>query len=290
MNKLSRTKNLPIIVAILLIVALVALVPLMRPATTQALAQEEIYYCDNGYAGSGGGVTVIETINYATKQVVSSASLNSSFPAYLYDGEDMPNPCAPIAGANLIGYFDRFYEALIPNCSPGRLLGSTYRYTSMQNIVTQVQTLIGDLYVSMGTDTVELGTTQPQYKAGLTSYVNSKNLSISFESVMTNGALDMSKVHQAINNGKAISLYLSGYNSTTMSDINGVVTLQKNESTGTHIMIVYGYQIVNYYNASGALVTSKTYLNVSTGLSDSVGYYILNNNGLLVTAEASAIY
>ncbi len=292
MNKLSRTKNLPIIVVILLLVALVLLVPLTRPTTTQAFAQaeQEIYYCDNGYAGAGTPTEVTETINYTTKQASELITLNSSFPAYTMADSSTTNGCAPIAGSNLIGYFDRFYEDLIPDCSPGRLFGSIYRYYGISTNNTQIQALINDLYVRMGTNTQGAGTTQAQYKAGLTSYVNSKSLSISFESVMTNGALDVDKINQALTNGKVISLYLSGYNVTLRTDSNGVATLAKTEFDGTHIMMVYGCQTVNYYDANNTLVASKTYLNISSGISQSLAYYVVNNNGLVVAAEASAIY
>lgn len=209
-----------------------------------AASNDEIFYSDNSYSDNGEFTIVTETLSYATKESSPIYRINSTFPNYY--NKMLNNACANVAGANLIGYYDRYYENLIPNCVTGLKRGNNYNYFSMSTISTQISDLIHELYVRMGTNAPNLGTTQEGYKNGITSYVQSKNYNVEFASVMNSDNLNFNKVQQAINNGDPISLYLSGYNIVAIND-NGInVELKKYLYTGNHIMIVYGYQILNY--------------------------------------------
>ena len=61
------------------------------------------------YRGASGLVTTTDTFSYSTK-TTESYFINSSVPAY-YDTLDRAYMCAPIAGANLIGFYDRYLSA-----------------------------------------------------------------------------------------------------------------------------------------------------------------------------------
>ncbi len=271
-------------ISLLLVAFLIATTSLfvfqLTATDTVAYASNEIYYSDYG-----DYTNVTETINYSRKEESTLVRVNNTFPAYYNNNSSLLNACANVAGANLIGFYDRYYANLIPDYTPGVQRGSNYTYYAMSLNLEKKQAVIDDLYVRMGTNSVEPGTNQTGYKNGLTSYVNSKSLSIAYTSVMTNSNLDLSKLNQELSAGKPVSLYLSGYNITSVSDSGTAVTLTKAIYTGNHIMIVYGYQTVNYYNASNVLVSSKTYLYVATGTTH-LGYYVLNNNGTINDAES----
>ncbi len=283
-NNLTK-KFISLLLTALIIATLSLIVVSAMNVNVTALAEEDYVY----YSNDGAFTVDTETFTYSRKEKSTLVKVNNTFPAYYNTNDSLLNSCANVAGANLIGYYDRYYENLIPDCAPGIARGNNYTYYLMTNNLAKRQAVIDDLYIRMGTNTIEPGTDQTGYKNGLTSYVNSKGLSATYASVMTNANLDMSKVHQALSNGKPISLYLSGYNISNVYDMDdGSVTLTKSIFTTNHIMIVYGYQTVDYYNASNALIKSKTYLYVATG-SDQVGQYILNNNGTINDAESLQI-
>lgn len=82
---------------------------------------------------------------------------------------------------------------------------------------------------------------------------------------------------------------MSGYNFVALADSGSQVTITKNVYEGNHIVVAYGYQKVNYYNANNNLVKSNTYIYVSSGINTVKGYYLLNNGGNMNAAEAVAI-
>ena len=163
--------------------------------------------------------------------------------------------------------------------------GTNYSYYIMAMDSSKKQNLINDLYIRMNTNVYQAGTSQNDYKNGLTSYINSKGRSISFSSIMTNSNFDITKLNQAINNGDPVTLYLSGYNISQVRDDTGSVTISKSIYTGNHMVVVYGYKTIEYYDSNNVITTSKTYLYIATGMKFT-GYYILNNNGAINDAEA----
>lgn len=250
-----------------------------------AAVAKEIYYADDGYFGSSESTLQTETFAYSTSKIVESNLVNNTFPAYYNLNNALSNACANVAGANIIGYYDRYYENLIPDYVPGIARGKSYSYYAMETNSAKKQEVINELYIRMDTNLYQAGTSQSDYKNGLTSYINSKGRSVTFSSIMTNSHLDISKLNQAINNGDPVTLYLSGYNISKLIDENGNVTIAKSIYTGNHMVVVYGYKTIEYYNSSNLLIVAKTYLYIATGINDT-GYYILDNNGTINDAEA----
>ncbi len=288
MTKHSQIKLFTATIIAVLIFAIILLGAFICAAEKNvALAYEEdvIFYGDDTYLDNGESTTVTEYINYSTKTSSAVIRVNNTFPGYYNTNTSLTNYCANVAGANLVGFYDRYYEDLIPNCVPGIARGNNYTYYAMTNNLALRQAVINDLYIKMGTNNPDAGTSQVGFKNGLTSYMSSKSRSISFVTMMTNGALDINKLSQALGSGKPVALYLSGYNITQIQDTGTTVTLSKGIYTGNHIMIVYGYWTENYYNSSNVLLQSKTYLYVATGLPET-GIYVLNNNGTINDAES----
>lgn len=284
----NRTKKFfSVFIVIIVLVAILLLYPwYVSPKNIIYTSNDKEYYSDDfTFSDDGIATTETEIFSYTSKQTTIK-QINNTFPAYYNNNNTLSNACANVAGANIFGYYDRYYENLIPDYTPGMIRGSGYTYYSMTVNMDKKQNLINDLYVRMSTNNPIPGTSQLQYKNGITSYANSKSLNTTFTSVMSNNSLDMNKVTDAIDRNEPISLYLSGYNFSQLMDADGNVTITKYILTGNHIVIVYGYRIVNYYNVSNILIKSKTYLYVATGMLLYSGFYILNNNGTINDAEA----
>ena len=227
---------------------------------------------------------VTESFSYVTK-TTETFSINPSFPNYYNTNGSLRNTCANVAGANIIGFYDRYFENLIPNSVPG-IGASRYIYYPMSKNIIANQAVINDLYEKMQTNVGEDGCTQDQYKKGISLYVQNHGYKGAFYSVMTNGNFDLDKAKSQLNMGNPISLYLGGFSFTNVTDTGNIVTFDTFQYDGNHIAITYGYEKVNYYNINGNIIRSEIYLKVSTGLNGVSGVYILNYYGNLYDAES----
>lgn len=254
-------------------------------AVTYAYSDEaqEIYYC-----GGTDYTVATESFSYTTKEV-EEYSINGSFPNYYSLNGELQNSCANAAGATIVGYFDRYYPDLIPDYTPGRIRSSKYIYYPMSYYPDLKQVIIEDLYSRMLTNIGREGTTQKNYKTGLSSYISSKGLSITYNSVMTNGAFDLGKAKVQFANESPISLFLSGYNFSVFTDENNQISIQKRLYNSTHVAVAYGYVKTRYFNENGSLIKEITYLKVATILNEVTGVYILNTYGNLDDAESAHI-
>lgn len=275
-------------VALIALIAIFALAfALTGAGTLTAGAAAERYYGDS--TAVSANAPVIETINYASK-TEDSYLINASFPNYYNTDSSITNTCANVAGANLLGFYDRYYDELIPDCTVGMLRGNIYTYLPMAANITQKQAVINTLYTAMGTNTIENGTSQAQFHTGFTSYVTGRGRSVSYTSYVTSGALDWDGVTAAIDGGTPVALYMSDYNISTRSIASGSDAYYKEIMSGNHIAIAYGYNEVKYYNAAGTLVRTVRYFNISTGYNRTQALYVVGNNGTLDDAEAVSIY
>lgn len=286
MKKIFNNNQFVIIVSMFATILIAILLSMCFTISSVAYASDGSVG-DIFYAATGSARKETETFSYTTKSV-ESYSINPTFPNYYNTNLSLDNTCANVAGANIIGYYDRYFENLIPNIKPGA--GTTkYTYYPMTRNMAEKQTVINDLYDRMQTNTVGPGNTQTQYKNGITSYVQSKGLATLYNTVMTNGMFDLNKAKVQLQNGNPISLYLSGYGLTKVTDDGNLVTLDKSLFNDNHIVIAFGYEKVDYYNANGGLVRSEIYLRVATGLQGVSGSYMVNNYGKLNDAEAVCI-
>lgn len=246
------------------------------------------YSDDESYSDSEGYSNSQETFSYASKQV-QSYSINSSYPQYYNTNNALSNTCANVAGANIIGFYDRYYDELLPGCTVGVQRANGYTYYPMVLNMTEKQALIDTLYASMGTNTIEPGTSRPDFEEGLAEYVTSRGRNISYYSVMTGVVFDNTKYDAEFREGYPVVLFLSTYNITTVIDSGSSVTLYKNIYSGNHIMVAFGYQMVTYYAADGSVARVCIYMSVATGKNGETGYYLVGDSGLIIHAESVII-
>ncbi len=272
-NKKLLIINISIIVGLCLLFLFLS----VFQCENRAFAQEinEIYYCDDYSLLNSVSVlssSITEEIHYARK-VEEKYLINDSFPNYYNTNNNLSNACANVAGANLIGYYDRYFENLIPNHSPGMQRPSGYIYQAMTTNMTLKQGVIDALYDKMKTNTISSGTSQTQYKSGLTSYIKEKGYNIDIVKTMNGSNLDLEKVNSQLRSGNPISLYLQGYNFSSVKDSGSVVTIDKSNYEGNHIIIVYGYEKVLYYDSNNNLVSTKIYLYTAPGIKSMPNIY-----------------
>ena len=214
-------------------------------------------------------------INYSNR-ILTSHSLALTYPTYTYS--PAIGSCAAIAGGNLIGFFDRYDENLIPDHVSGRAIANTYMYSTQDSAVYAV---IHELYNYMGTTTS--GTTEKQFKDGLTAFCSAKGHSISFSSCMQGSSINYSKAQNYLDANQPIVLFLSGYNVIDMVERNNQDDLSVYVSEAPHIMISFGYKTYIYDGT-----TTYNYFSVASGImGQSSGLYNINyktkiNNALAV--------
>ncbi len=279
------------------IVCILTLVSI-KEVTNCAFAYEpsEKYYGSIAYSETTIGKSETERIEYATKNIRKYDRVNVTFPDCYNTDNNLENACANVAGANIINYYDRFYDDFIPDYTSGRIVKNQYVYYPMRMNQSKKQAVINTLYSYMRTGLDYNGTTQAMFKQGLTQYINEKGKSITYNNVFSNKKFDIDKFITQIQMGHPVVLYLSGFNLTSVNYHENVDILNKSiYDNDTHIAIAYGYQIVDYYNNDGAIINSKVYIEVASGIrmvvsTGVVFYYLLDNNGVMDDAEAVNVY
>lgn len=245
-------------------------------------------FLEDAYLGSGDGTYTEETINYDYRSETGN-ELSPEWPCYI--GGELEGECAVIAGSNIIGYYDRYFDNLIPNFTPGFIFSFDNSYKYYLEDTEYVPAMIETLYDLM--QTAEYGgTTVANFRSGLTSYINSKNLYVSYYSIMTGSSLNYNGLKSRVNSGMPFVVFLNGYNFTEITnhseDKEDII--QKTAYSGSHAMAGFGYKEITYTLTSGAQ-RSDQYLAVSRGFgSRSAGYLNINSNVSFSYAWSIEIY
>ena len=227
------------------------------------------------YYGSDSFVEQVQTVSYSTKST-ESYTIPYDLPNY-FGVVNEETGCANNAGACIIGYYDRFYENLIPNYKSYVKIGNVIRYRTG---TTEVIDLVEELYVLMGTDVNHLGTTFSEFQAGMLQYVANKGYTYSTTNLFVNGSFNIQNYKSAVQNGKPVALFMTGFALVNeIIETTNMDTVLSGYSMAPHVMVGCGYKIDKYYNSNGAIQDTRTYLKVASG-SNIYGIGYLNINGL----------
>ncbi len=243
--------------------AAIGVMPLDKQHETQAVNDEIVYYEDTGMYGDGGSTsyTATENIYYTSKTLTATYSLAFRFPLLTYS--PALGACGAVAGGNVVAFYDRYDENLIPNHVSGTPIGNTYSYSVGDQYTNAAITQLYEYMTGGG-----YGMTEDQFKNGLTRYCNEKGRSVSFTSCMSNGSFDYSKMKTNMQTNQPIIFFLSGYNVMKINSSNGYDALSYRVSTATHVMIGFGYSSYTYETSGG--VKSYDLVSVSSGLENSL--------------------
>ena len=251
---------------------------------------EEVLYYGDGYNGAVLVGNETETITYATKEETLYA-INGGLPLY-HDTSSRPKTCANVAGAIVLGYYDKTYDELIPNFTSARVIRDRILY----NVQTDaVQAVIDSLYTKMGTNSTSSGgTSVAGFQNGLRTYVNEKGKNLSYTITGQSGQLNKTAFIQSFENNRPIALFVSKYKLIPIADFSVSETedrLEKTKFEGNHVLISFGIKEINYFNANGTLKKQLTLLMVATGFCQEPLYYIeFDSNSGMIESYSINIY
>ena len=224
-----------------------------------------------------------EVIYYTNRTVLEQNTTQNNCPYYqntIYD-----NACGAVAGADVIGFYDKYYEDLIPDYKV-YLSNGNYKPTGS----TAIPSLISELYTLMRINVDDVGCTQSEFLNGLSQYVSGKNRSITYTNAFSNGSINYSTVKSAIDSNNLLIIFCNPTQITTISAGTGADTLSPTTFTSAHIMIVYGYYKVQYRLTNGSIRTD-TYLRVTSGItSPANAYYCINTTSDVIDLKQVSIY
>ena len=193
--------------------------------------------------------------------------------------------CACVAGANVIGFYDRYDEDLIPNHQSGTVFQGQFLYSIEDTYTTEV---VKQLYSDMGT--TSSGTTVSEFKNGMIRFCLRKGKRITFTSCMKNGSFDYATAQSYMQSNLPVVLFCSGFNVADIAPYDGRDVISYYESTGNHVMVGFGYQVINYTYSSNSSGTYE-FVKVASGTgSKSNGYYNIHYNTTINDAYAVEIY
>lgn len=231
------------------------------------------------YSGSGIVTPTREKlkIEYISKSK-DAASTCLHYPHYS-NPSGLDGACAAIAGGNIVGYYDRFFEQLIPNHVSGEFYGDKFSYSLQDKYVGQI---IEQLYVEMGG--ANAGITEEGFKSGLKSFCGDKGFLCHYTSLMSSGKLDYEAVKQCIKDGKPIVLFLSKYNNCETSVFDGYDIVNSALYTGNHVMVGFDYMNIKYTLTDGSTIDNR-FIGVATGFGDpSTAYFNIDYKTIINSA------
>ncbi len=250
---------------------------------------KSIYY-GAGYNGAIMTGTETETITYASKDETEYA-IKGGLPTY-YDISTRQKTCANVAGAIVLGYYDKTYDELISDFTSARVIRDKVIYLAQNGAV---QAVIDNLYATMETNSTSSGgTSVAGFKNGLKKYVNVKGKNITYSATGQNNQLNKLTYIQSVQNNRPIALFVSKYSLIPILDFSISETqdkLEKKHFSGNHVLIGYGLKEINYYDSNGTLKKQLTLLMVATGFWQEPLYYIeLDSNSGMIESYSINIY
>lgn len=273
---------------VLLACAFMLLCGSLIPALTVSASAEETsskrYYDD--YSISTYAVDT-ETINYS-KRTYEPVTTTNNAPDY-YANTDLSNSCGPTAGGIVVGFYDKYYENLIPNYTAYYTANGRYKVKDKVYVPAVMQ----ELYTLMRTNVDDVGVSETDCKNGLKTYVEQKGYNLSYTSVKnTWGSFQLNTVKNAIDNNKPVLLFCDQAGLIVVSIGDHYDKIVTTVVQNRHVMVAYGYCTLKYYNGLNENFRTDTYLMVSTGLlTQSTAFVQVNttawlDNGYAVTITA----
>lgn len=247
-------------------------------------ASDEIRY--GGFYGDSETATMSDITSeqvYYTSKSVDSFSTDNYVPFYT-PNTTLANSCGATGGAIIVGFYDKYYENLIPGYTTYYTANGRYKPVDS----TYIPALMVDLYDLMRTNVDDVGVSESDCRNGLRSYVQGKGYSLTYTSIKTGSALNMNACKNAFQNNKPILLFCEEAGVAYIGEASGYDNITTTPIANNHIMVAFGYYQVKYYNGSNNFRTD-TYFYVAPGLFgltsgwvnvDSIDWL---NNGYIVT-------
>lgn len=232
------------------------------------------------YCGSGGELQMNETTVSFVSKSNNNYSLAKRVPSYATKKFD--NPCVSIASANIIAYFDRYKENLIPDYTPGKGIGNLYLYNK-QNIT--IENLIGQIYGILNPGKTSGGNTIAEFKWGMDRYCRDHGYNVVFENCPTvdyyNNAKDI------FLEGKPLVMFMDRIEFCLFSETSNKDTIKTYNCDIKHAMCGFGYKEIEYILQDNSIETER-YLLVATGI-DQYPLAYFNVNSIITIHDIYAV-
>lgn len=264
--------------AIVLMIAILMLIQPLALVTAYASSAPTKYF-DDTYAGDNGETSIDDSYEVYYDELVDTYVALPAVPSMM-NLQSLPNACAAVTGYSIVTFYDRYYPELIPNCEPGLIVASgNYVYYPDRNLPA-TRAVFSSLHTLMGSAD---GTTSAEFRNGLDDYAESVGRNATYQSMYsTSKMVNLSTLENAVNQNKVGVIMCSEYNFVgnivPVAEENRVAVYKDNSSVG-HMMMVYGYRVLEYY-ADGALFRTDTFLYVTSSYSSGEKGYILLNDDL----------
>ena len=262
------------IVAVTALCCSFAFVPTQK-ASADSVSETRYYDAPGVMVASGTD----ETITYTRKE---DTEIMFPYAVPNYYTNTYSNACGPVAGANIVGYYDKYYEDLIPNYTAYYTANGRYRRPD----TTYVPALIGELYTLMQTNVVDVGVSEAECLDGLQDYVEGKNHSLTYTNIKPL-SFNMVAYKNAMNNQVPVLLFCESTELVNMRQSERMDECIFIISSSAHIVVGYGYREIKYYDENDVNFRTDVYLHVATGwVTNSSGYLKANNTNWLNSAYA----
>ena len=254
-----------------LILALIVGVTLFGAWSPIPAEETEIRYVDAPIVSA----ITNETIYYTTREVSENTTPGGA-PTYTATA-NLTNSCGPVAGAEIVAFYDKYYPDLIPGWDSYYTSNGKYRF---QND-TYITPILNDLYTLMNTNVNGSGTTESGFKSGLQTFFSNRNYSLSYQNVKKSSIMDFDACKAAIDSNKVMVLFITPGDIYNISEKPNRDDLIAYNISGNHIMIAFGYLEIMYYFDSGVCLIER-FVQVATGHDYiSTGYYRTNSSNLV---------
>lgn len=227
------------------------------------------YETDSSYSAVSAYASNVnnEIVNYTYKETEFIETQNG-VPLY-NPNTSLSNSCGATAGAIVLGFYDKYYENLIPNYIGYNTSTGKYR----PNDLVHIPALMSELYDLMRINVDDVGVSEDDCLNGLKNYVTSKNHSISYSSIVQNKQVNKVQLTSSINANNPILLFCGNTELIKISSNQNQDNLVKSTITENHIYVGYGFYTIKYFNGSTNFRTDL-YMRVACGLFEFSEAYI----------------
>ena len=227
--------------------------------------------------------TVTDRIEF-TKRDITFVETTKGVPLYSQVGT-YANSCGAVAGAIVVGFYDAYYENLIPNYVP---VFSNGKYK--RNDTVYIPKLFGDLYDLMRTNVDDVGVSEEDCKNGLRAYVNNHGQNLSYSNVKGYNAINEAAFVNAIKNNQPVLLFCDKMDLYSIGNNSTFDIVVKTDFNGAHIAVGFGLYTLTYYNGNNNFRTDK-YIRIATGISGMPDSYLkLESTDWCDSAYAVSVY
>lgn len=268
---------------------------LLTLATASLLSVSAIGSFDLQSASANGEIRYadgVQTCAITTEEILCTNMQQTGtmttyrMPLYTYAGS-YENCCGPVAGAIVVGYYDRYYENLIPDYTTYNPNTNLYYGADM----TYIPAVMNELYTLMRTNVDDVGVSQYDCRNGLQTYVENKDLTLSYSSIESNSTFNFNLYQQAIDADKPVLMFCTNVTLSypVFSRTAGKAVITNELVSGGHIVVGYGYVTVDFYQDED-IIRTENYLIVSSGKNSQPNAYInISSTSWLVDGYAVTV-